>query len=159
MTDQAASPDRDARPADLLKHLVIAAGTQSWLASLAIHMAILVVLALVLGTIHVAEVMRGAAEFEAVEDATLAVTSIEPFELVEPPSYEPSIIDVNALSVEPPATDPLGGSLSELLESIGEPGGNGLPDAPLGSLGIPAIGLGPAYAQSSDSRSGRGNAE
>ena len=144
MTDQAASPDRGARPADLLKHLVIAAGTQSWLASLAIHLSLMVVLALVLGTIHVAEVMRGAAEFEAVEDATLAVTSIEPFELVEPPTYEPMMIDLEP-TCPPNRSRPihLGENLGESLAEIGEPGGDGLLDAPLGSLGIPADGLGP----------------
>jgi hypothetical protein len=143
MTDQAVFPSRGPRPFERIKQAVIAAGTQSWLASLAIHLAILVVLALLLGTIHVAEAMRGATAFEAVEDAMPAVTSIEPFELVEPPSDEPSIIDVNSLFVEPPAIDPLGSGLSELAESISDPGGNDLADAPVGSLGIPASGLGP----------------
>ncbi|MCI0360678.1 MAG: terpene cyclase/mutase family protein [Planctomycetaceae bacterium] len=142
MSDQAASPDRAARIAESVKAVVIAAGTQSWLASLAIHLGLMVVLALVLGTIQVARVIHNAAQFEAVEEATLAVTSIEPIVLIEP-IYEPTIIILDSLAAEPPATDPLSTSLSESLEAIGQPGGSGLPDAPLGSLDIPANGIGP----------------
>jgi Squalene-hopene cyclase C-terminal domain/Prenyltransferase and squalene oxidase repeat len=143
MTDQAAFPDRGARVAEWIKALIVAAGTQSWLASLAIHLGLMVLLALVLGTIHVARVIQRSAEFEAVEDATLTVTSIEPFELVAPTTYEPTAIDLENLNAEPPATDPLAANISEYRDAVDQPGGNGLEGAPLGSLNIPVGGMGP----------------
>jgi squalene-hopene cyclase-like protein/prenyltransferase/squalene oxidase-like repeat protein len=143
MSDQAASPDRSARPADWIARALIAVGTQSWLASLAIHMTILIVLALVLGTIHVAEVLRGPAEFEAVEDATLAVTSIEPFELVESRTYEPQAIDLSPTTLEPSATVPPIEIPEASFDAMSEPSGNGIADAPLGSMNLPAAGIGP----------------
>jgi hypothetical protein len=153
MTDQTVSLDRGARIAEWVKAVIVAAGTQSWLASLAIHLAIMIVLALVLGTTQIAQVIGNAAQFEAVEDATLAVTSIEPFELVEPPTYEPLGIDLAPTTLEPSVS--LGGIL-EASPDAGEPGSNGLADAPLGSMNLPAAGIGPLIRAAEKASLGRG---
>ena len=52
----------------LLPQLVVNIATQSWLASMALHMTLLIVLALVLGTIHVAATIGAAPAFEVPEE-------------------------------------------------------------------------------------------
>lgn len=157
MTDESELPDRRARVVDWIKAAIVASGTQSWLASLAIHLSLIVLIALVLGTIRVAHVMQQAAQFDAALDAVPEAMNIEPFELVAPPN-EPTIIDLNALSDDAIATDPLGAIRPDALEGIGEPAGSDLPDAPLGALNVPAAGFGPLVRSTLATGSGGGGA-
>ena len=53
-------------PANFWQELLTGVATQSWLASMAFHMALMIVLALVLGTMHVASTIGQAPEFDAV---------------------------------------------------------------------------------------------
>lgn len=143
MSDKSASTDRGARIGQWFRAAIIAAGTQSWLASLAIHLSLMVVLALALGTIQAVRVIGDSVQFEAVQEASPAVARIEPMELVMPVPYEPSIIDLDASISEAIAADPLGGIVPESLQDFSEPAGSGLEGAPLGALDMPAVGIGP----------------
>src|SRR5262245_3316136 len=67
--------------ASSLMDLLIGVATQSWLASMVFHMALMIILALVLGTIDIAGTLGQAPEFEVVEQIDSLAPEITHFEV------------------------------------------------------------------------------
>src|SRR5262249_22671439 len=63
------------------KDLLMGVATQSWLASMVFHMVLMIVLALVLGTIHVASTIGQAPEFDASQQDNSPLPEITHFEV------------------------------------------------------------------------------
>jgi hypothetical protein len=106
-----------ARP--LLAELIVGIATQSWLASMALHMTLFIVLALVLGTIHVAATIGAAPILQASSQAESLEAEIEHFVLGESP-LEPTILNAETLTL----SEPPGGLEAALTESASfEPAG------------------------------------
>jgi len=133
----------------LLPQLVVNIATQSWLASMALHMTLLIVLALVLGTIHVAATIGAAPAFEVPEEPKSLEPEIEHFVVGEAP-LEPTILNAQTLTSEPPA-----GLEDALAESfLFEPAGGTVNPGQLQSTGMSFasdLGLGPALREGAGS--------
>jgi hypothetical protein len=144
-TGEAARMSEPVQPAsdDWLTRIVVATGTYSWLASMAIHLGLLIALALAMGTIKMAQAIRGGLNIESFVEAPAPEPDLERFVLTEV-SYEPTVLDTDALTDEPPATDPLANSLNETLDVLSEPGGRGQSGALQGNSGYEGLGQGPA---------------
>ena len=72
-----------------------------WAASVAGHLIALIVLALVLGTVHVAKKIMLAPEFAAEIETALPDPDLSHFEIGETP-LEPTVLDTESLTLEPP---------------------------------------------------------
>src|SRR5262245_11976029 len=69
---------------DLWERMLVSVATQSWLASMAFHMALMIVLALVLGTIHAANTLGKGRMFEAVDETDSNQPAITHFDIGKP---------------------------------------------------------------------------
>ena len=67
--DSAVLPPGDDQPRSLWRDILIGVSTQSWLASMAFHMALMVILALTLGSYEVAKRLGNAPEFSWTDPA------------------------------------------------------------------------------------------
>jgi hypothetical protein len=126
----------------LIQDLIVGVATQSWLASMAFHMALMVVLALVMGTIHVVNKMTGP-EFEVVEDDTANIDAIEQFEVGYTP-LDPTELNTETLTLEAPAVEAQFNDNSPVFEEAG--GGIVGGDSSFGGLGgisVASTSLGP----------------
>src|SRR5688572_31445749 len=123
--------------------LLIGVATQSWLASKAFHMALMVVLALIMGTIHVATI-GDAPTFDAASESLDLTPDITNFEVGDTP-LDPSVLDTDSLMLtEAPSVDALTDK-----SPVFEPEGGGLAEGDskfggLGTITIPSLNLGPA---------------
>jgi hypothetical protein len=75
-----------------------------WAASIAGHLIALIVLALVLGTVHVAKKIMDAPEFEAEVETALPEPDLTRFEVSDTP-IEPTVLDTESLTLEPPKVE------------------------------------------------------
>src|SRR5262245_8406304 len=116
---------------NLLKDLIVGVATQSWLASMAFHMALMVFLALVMGTIHVVNKLSGP-EFEVVEDDTANIDAIEQFEVGYTP-LDPTELTTETLTLEAPAVEAQFNDNSPIFEEAG--GGIAGAEGTFGGLG------------------------
>src|SRR5687768_2667146 len=62
-------PAEDEPRGSLWRDLLVGVATQSWLASMVFHMALMVILALGLGTIHIANTIGQSPEFDGFDEA------------------------------------------------------------------------------------------
>jgi hypothetical protein len=126
------------------KDILMGVATQSWLASMVFHMVLMVVLALVLGTIHVASTIGQAPEFEAAEQDNSPLPEITHFEVGYTP-LAPSELSTETLTLtEAPSVEAQFNDKSPIFEEAG--GGINLGKSALGGLGgfnVTASGLGP----------------
>lgn len=118
--------------ADLVSRVLVSAGTQSWLASMIIHMVLLIALALLLGTIEVVRSIRGP-QFEATAVVDEPPPVLDRFEPGEAP-LETTIIDLTLPSL--PDNDT---GLEDLTGKIQAPVIQ-LPGKPNDDLGISGLG-------------------
>jgi hypothetical protein len=138
-----ADDDEAGSNVNVLQQLIISASTQSWMASAIIHMIILVVMALVLGTIHVAKTIGQAHEFEAVEEIATLEPEIEHFEVGDTP-IDPTELTTESLTLEAPPVEAQFNDNSPVFEEAG--GGIQGAESSFGGLGgftVAISGLGP----------------
>ena len=130
-------------PRSLIHDLIVGVATQSWLASMAFHMALMVFLALIMGTIHVVKKISEAPEFEVVEDDTANIEAIEQFEVGYTP-LDPTELTTETLTLEAPAVEAQFNDDSKIFEEAG--GGIVGGDSTFGGLGgitVASTSLGP----------------
>jgi hypothetical protein len=128
---------------NFLRDLLIGVATQSWLASMAFHMALMVALALLMGTIHIAQKIGAAPEFEVVEEDT-DIPEIDQFEVGETP-LDPTILDTESLTLDAPPVEEQFNDNSPIFEEAG--GGITGGESQFGGLGgfnVASTGIGPA---------------
>lgn len=149
-----ADESRQGVAAELVRRLLIGVSTQSWLASMVIHLTIFTLLALILGTVKVAQVIAGH-EFIGVETIEPVAVELEPFPL-SATSIEPTILDTEPLTAPDPATDLIESRTigtaeitadsrgdSDSLPALGGGASLAVPtDASLGALLKPSDGIG-----------------
>jgi Squalene-hopene cyclase C-terminal domain len=122
---------------------LIGVATQSWLASMVFHMTLMVVLALVLGTIHVTTIGQ-APEFEAAEQDASAQPEITHFEVGYTPLAPSELSTETLMLTEAPSVEAQFNDHSPVFEEAG--GGTAGGNSALGGLGgfnVTSSGLGP----------------
>jgi hypothetical protein len=136
-------PEESLPPLTMLQQALVSVQSQSWLASLIIHIMILVVLGLVAGTVHVAQTIGQAPEFEVIDDLDDA-PEIAHFEVGNTP-IEPTELNTETLSLEAPPVEAQFNDNSPLFEEAG--GGVASPSTSsfggLGGFDVSSAGLGP----------------
>jgi len=136
-------PAEEEPRSSLWRDLLIGVATQSWLASMVFHMALMVILALGLGTIHLANTIQGP-EFEAIEDTLGDLPEIARFEVGYTPP-DPSELTTESLAmVEAPSVEAQFNDNSPDFQEA--PGGVTGGDSAFGGLGnfnIIGSGMGP----------------
>ena len=115
---QAQLDGQPAAPQSLIRKLIVSVSTQSWLASLVIHMAAIIFLALVLGTIKTAQIVMNAPLFNASQQEELVDTEIETFEVGETP-IDPTELSTETLTLETPAVEAQFNDNSAMFEEAG----------------------------------------
>lgn len=123
--------------------LLLGIATQSWLGSMVFHMVLMVVLALVLGTIHVANTIGQAPEFEASQEES-PLPEVTHFEVGYTPLAPSELSTETLMLTEAPSVEAQFNDKSPIFEEAG--GGINLGKSPLGGLGgfnVTASGLGP----------------
>ena len=158
LTPENAAPEGESpEPSRGLIHdLIVGVATQSWLASMAFHMALMVFLALVMGTIHVVQKINEAPEFEVVEDDTANIDAIEQFEVGYTP-LDPTELTTETLTLEAPAVEAQFNDNSPIFEEAG--GGIVGGDSTFGGLGgitVASTSLGPVLKGGGGVDSGAG---
>jgi len=142
--EEATVPVEAAPHLGLISRILISIATTSWLASMVIHMAILIVLALALGTIKVAETIGNAPLFESVDDVVVEQPEIEHFEVGDTP-IDPTELTTESLTLnEAPPVEAQFNDNSQIFEEAG--GGVAGAESSFGGLGgfnVAASGLGP----------------
>lgn len=127
----------------LFTKMLISVSTQAWLASLVIHMVIMIVLALVLGTIKVAQVVMDAPAFQAEVEEAIPEPEIEHFEVGDTP-LDPSELTTESLTLnEAPPVEAQFNDNSAIFE---EAGGGIAGESQFGGMGgfsVASAGLGP----------------
>jgi len=127
------------------RDLVAGIATQSWLASMVVHLAVFLVLALVLGTVHVSATLRAGPVFEVIEEPVSLEPEIEHFVVGDAP-LEPTILNAETLAMSEPPGE-IDGEL--VLGAALEPGG--ITSRSPGQLGTGALtvgfGTGPAIRE------------
>lgn len=118
--------------ADVVSRILISAGTQSWLASMIIHMVLLIALALLLGTFQVARSIRSP-QFEATAVVDEPPPVLDRFETGEAP-LETTIIDLTLTNL--PDND---AGVEDLTGKIQAPAIL-MPGKPQDELGISGLG-------------------
>jgi hypothetical protein len=137
-TDESLEP-----PRGLMHDLLVGVATQSWLASMAFHMALMVLLALVMGTIHVASKIGSAPEFEVVEEDVSLEPELTHFEVGYTP-LDNTVLDTESLTLEAPPVEEQINDNSRFFEEAG--GGLSTGDSPFGGMGgfnVASTSLGP----------------
>jgi len=139
-------PYEDAGGSDnLIQKLIVSISTQSWLASMAIHMTIFIILGLVLGTVHVATQIGLAPEFEVVEEPESLDPEITHFEVGYTPTDPTELTTETLTMTEAPSVEAQFNDNSPVFTEAG--GGVVGGDSNFGGLGsfnVIAYGLGPA---------------
>lgn len=120
-----------------------------WIASVAAHLAALIVLALVLGTVHVAKKIMDAPEFEAEIETALPDPELGRFELNDQTSLEPSVLNTESLTqLEAPTIEQSEKIIDDNPVFIDSGGGMASTEQSnfggLGGFDIAAVGGGPA---------------
>jgi Squalene-hopene cyclase C-terminal domain len=87
------------------EQVLVSVATQSWLASMAFHMALMIVLALVLGTIHAAHSLGTGQMFEAVDQALSNEPEIEHFNIGNSPLDPTDITTESLTQIQPPTVE------------------------------------------------------
>src|SRR5262245_51576078 len=88
-----------------IKDLMVGIATQSWLASMAIHMTLFIILALVLGTIHVAATIGAAPVFEVIEEPQSLEPEITHFEVGYTPTDPTELTTETLTMTEAPSVE------------------------------------------------------
>ncbi|HTN76477.1 MAG TPA: prenyltransferase/squalene oxidase repeat-containing protein [Pirellulaceae bacterium] len=137
--------DEAGPPRNIISDIIVSIGTQAWLASLVIHCAIFVVLALVLGTIEVVKQVVNAPSFEATQEAAIPEPEITHFEVGDTP-LDPTELTTETLELtDPPPVEEQINDNNPVFESAGGGSATANPDAMGSGVGfdIKATGLGP----------------
>ncbi|HZN33162.1 MAG TPA: prenyltransferase/squalene oxidase repeat-containing protein [Pirellulaceae bacterium] len=127
-----------------MKDLMVGIATQSWLASMAIHMTLFIILALVLGTIHVAATIGAAPVFEVIEEPQSLEPEITHFEVGYTPTDPTELTTETLTMTEAPSVEAQFNDNSPIFTEAG--GGIVGGDSNFGGLGgfnVAASGLGP----------------
>src|SRR5262245_32858183 len=106
-SDAAIPVEEEAAPVgsgNMFKDLLVSMATQSWLASMVFHLVLMLVLALVMGTITVVETIGNAPFFESVEEIEEPIDEVEHFEVGYTP-LDPSELSTESLTLEAPAVE------------------------------------------------------
>jgi len=130
---------------NLIKDLIVSIATQAWLASMVIHMTLFIILALVLGTIHVAATIGAAPAFEVIEEPESLEPEISHFEVGYTPP-DPTELSTETLTMaEAPTVEAQFNDNSPVFSEAGGGIVGGESNLPgLGSFNVIASGLGPA---------------
>jgi hypothetical protein len=125
------------------KEMVINLATQSWLGSMIFHLVLMIFLALVMGTIHVANTIGQSPIFEVVEEMESLEPEIEHFEVGYTPVNPTELTTETLTMTEAPSVEAQFNDNSPIFEEAG--GGVAGGDSSFGGLGanIASIGLGP----------------
>jgi hypothetical protein len=143
-TAEEAAPIEAVAQQSLVSRIIISIATTSWLASMVIHMAIFIVLALVLGTVHVAQTIGSAPLFESV-DAVEAQPEIEHFEVGDTP-LDPTELTTESLTLTEAPTETVDAQFNSDSPIFEEAGGGVAGESQFGGLAgfnVAATGLGP----------------
>src|SRR6185436_7307118 len=133
---------------DFWERVLVSVATQSWLASMAFHMALMIVLALILGTIHAANKLGSGKMFDAVDELASNEPEITHFDIgnapVEPTELTPETLELST----PPTIEAQHNDNSPEFEAAGGGLVNGT--TLLGGTGgfTAALGVGPMLNQS-----------
>jgi hypothetical protein len=137
--------EQPAASGNIITQLIVSASTQSWLASALVHMIILVVLALTLGTIKIIEQVGKAPTFNEVEEIPEIAPEIEHFEVGDTP-VDPTELTTETLTLtEAPSVEAQFNDNSPIFEEAGG-GVQSTSDSSFGGLGgftVATSGLGP----------------
>jgi hypothetical protein len=129
----------------LIQKLIVSVATQSWLASLVIHMAAIIFLALVLGTIKATQIVINSPIFESDVEEVVPETEIEHFVVGETP-IDPTELSTETLTLDAPPVEAQFNDNSEFFEEAG--GGIAGAESEFGGLGgftVSASGMGPVF--------------
>lgn len=126
------SADEAAAPRDFWKELLISVATQSWLASMAFHMVLMIVLALIMGTIHVVQTIGDAPAFDAADQMAFE-PELARFEVGSTP-IENTVLDTDSLRMIEPSLAAEFNDNSPIFEKAG--GGAENSTTNLGGLGV-----------------------
>lgn len=140
----ALAPEGESGTGNFWHDLLVGVATQSWLASMAFHMALMVLLALIMGTIHVANTIGQAPEFDSANQDLSLAPELEHFEVGDTP-LDPTELSTDSLMLtEAPSIDEASDKSSVFIPDGGgiENGENNLPG--LGGFTVPSLNLGPA---------------
>ena len=122
-------------PFERIKEWLISIGSQSWLASLAIHMLIIIIFGLVAGTVQVAATIGSAAVFELAVPEDEALPEVTHFEVGNTP-IEPTELTTETLSLtEAPSVEAQFNDNSPLFEEAGGGIASATDAASFGGLG------------------------
>lgn len=142
-----AVPDVDEEKGDVFKQIyqwVVSLAAQSWLISMIVHMAMFIVMALVLGTIHVVATTGDMREFAAVEEVPVDLPEVTHFEVgYTPPDPTERTTETLTLT-EAPSVEAQFNDNSPVFQEAG--GGVTAPESSFGGLGgfnTIASGMGP----------------
>src|SRR5262245_11599664 len=127
-----------------IKDLMVGIATQSWLASMAIHMTLFIILALVLGTIHVASTIGAAPVFEVIEETPSLEPEITHFEVGYTPPDPTELTTETLTMTEAPSVEAQFNDNSPIFTEAG--GGTTGGESSFGGRGgfnVAAAGLGP----------------
>jgi Squalene-hopene cyclase C-terminal domain/Prenyltransferase and squalene oxidase repeat len=139
------------------KDLFMSIATQSWLGSMVFHMSLMVVLALVLGTIHVANTIGQAPEFEVAPEDNSPLPEITHFEVGYTPPAPSELSTETLMLAEAPSVEAQFNDHSPIFEEAG--GGIVGGNSALGGLGgfnVTSSGLGPMIKGAGGVDSGAG---
>src|SRR6187402_2845989 len=104
---------------EMLKEWITGTATQAWVASMMIHLIVMLVLALVLGTIHVVNVVVNAPSFETAQAEAIPEPEITHFEVGETP-LDPSELTTETLELtEAPPVEAQFNDNSAVFEEAG----------------------------------------
>lgn len=140
---EAAEPEAEGS-SSLMQNLLVGIATQSWLASMAIHMTLFIILALVLGTIHVAATIGAAPVFEVIEEPQSLDPEISHFEVGYTPTDPTELTTETLTMTEAPSVEAQFNDNSPVFTEAG--GGVVGGESSFGGVGtfnVIASGLGP----------------